>query len=579
MTAGIPGAGIGGMFYLGNALWMPVREIWLALHGRSSRESRAMMTRQVTIALGIMASMWATAWFIGYLVNVYRRMTAASAGSAAGAIRSGSVNNLPRVLSYSALAVSGTTLLLVLGSVQLLRLLMTYPRRARALAFCAGLTLSAGLIFPISATAQNDEEQQYRNALQNDPDDSKAVFRLAQTLERRNAEEAEQLYRRYIQLEPDDAWGYIVFAEVLGRSGRFAEGLTLYSEAIRRAPTERDALCGRARMLERAGNKRDAMEAYENCLAQDPRDTDTKEHISYLRHLMSPAVEPVLAFSHDSDGNMRTRTSAGVDFSVADLARVRFIAGRTVVSDASNERSFTDFQAGYEWRPRKGIQLDAAGGAVNAATLKATTHARLRLKAPSDKGGIDLRFNRSLLDATPTLVQNGVVRNELQARPSVALTKRLRLRGNGGAGWITGNLDRNSRTTAGGGAAWSLLRSVELSGNFTQIQYAHPSQSGYFAPQRLQSIDVGSYLEFENDSVLAAIDLGAGAERFHAHGAAFGPWRPAFRGYGLISFKLRPGRELRFEVDTYDTQASAVAAPGPGWRYASMTASLRWAVR
>src|SRR6185436_7308617 len=101
-------------------------------------------------------------------------------------------------------------------------------------------------------------------------------------------------------------------------------------------------------------------------------------------------------------------------------------------------------------------------------------------------------------------VQNGVVRNEFQARPTIAIAKRLRLRGNGGAGWITSSSDRNTRTTAGGGAAWSLLRNVELSGNFSQIQYSHPSHSGYFAPERLQSAEAGSYMEFENGSVLAA---------------------------------------------------------------------------
>jgi hypothetical protein len=84
-------------------------------------------------------------------------------------------------------------------------------------------------------------------------------------------------------------------------------------------------------------------------------------------------------------------------------------------------------------------------------------------------------------------------------------------------------------------------------------------------------------MEFERERSLVALDFGVGGERFREHGAAFGSWRPAFRGYALVLFQLQPGRELRFEVDSYNTQAGAVAAPTSGWYYGSVSATLRWA--
>src|SRR5207247_8679554 len=124
---------------------------------------------------------------------------------------------------------------------------------------------------------------------------------------------------------------------------------------------------------------------------------------------------PVAGFSRDSDGNTRIRTAAGVDFAAADGVRVGLTAGRTVVSDAAGDRSVTDFTASTAWRPRNGIQMDAAGGAARAAFVTPTARVRLRVTAPDNKGGMDLRFNRGLLDATPALVENRIVRNEFQA--------------------------------------------------------------------------------------------------------------------------------------------------------------------
>lgn len=65
MNAGLPGTGLGGIFYLLLALAMPVREIYLTARGRSSRERWRVVLRQLTLALGIVATVAASVWVLG----------------------------------------------------------------------------------------------------------------------------------------------------------------------------------------------------------------------------------------------------------------------------------------------------------------------------------------------------------------------------------------------------------------------------------------------------------------------------------------------------------------------------------
>ncbi len=64
MTAGVPGSGIGGSFYLLSALLMPVQETVMILRRKSSKASRKAVCRQVLNAIGVMWGVWMTGWFI-----------------------------------------------------------------------------------------------------------------------------------------------------------------------------------------------------------------------------------------------------------------------------------------------------------------------------------------------------------------------------------------------------------------------------------------------------------------------------------------------------------------------------------
>lgn len=82
MTVGLPGAGIGGLFYLLAGLLMPVREGWLTITGRSSRARWRAVLHQFSIAGGIAGGTWASGWLLGGVLAWLARPGGAAAGAA-----------------------------------------------------------------------------------------------------------------------------------------------------------------------------------------------------------------------------------------------------------------------------------------------------------------------------------------------------------------------------------------------------------------------------------------------------------------------------------------------------------------
>lgn len=60
MTAGIPGTGIGGLFYLIAALAMPLRAAWRYARGERDARHVALMVKQIAMAMAIMLAVWLT---------------------------------------------------------------------------------------------------------------------------------------------------------------------------------------------------------------------------------------------------------------------------------------------------------------------------------------------------------------------------------------------------------------------------------------------------------------------------------------------------------------------------------------
>ena|SRR5262245_56142279 len=109
MNPGLPGTGIGGLFYILVALWMPVCEVLRRWQGDPTRRG-ALVARQFAIAVAVVASMTGVFWLLDVVLMLDRVAAHAASGHHALSLR------------VSALAVTSGVLATVLGAVEFVRL-------------------------------------------------------------------------------------------------------------------------------------------------------------------------------------------------------------------------------------------------------------------------------------------------------------------------------------------------------------------------------------------------------------------------------------------------------------------------
>ncbi len=81
MNVGLPGTGIGGLFYLITAFLMPVVELVRTMQGRSSWQRWSIVGRQTGLASGVVGCLWATGYAVTHLgVGPLHGTHAAAAG-------------------------------------------------------------------------------------------------------------------------------------------------------------------------------------------------------------------------------------------------------------------------------------------------------------------------------------------------------------------------------------------------------------------------------------------------------------------------------------------------------------------
>jgi hypothetical protein len=66
LTAGIPGVGLGGLFFVVCALWMPIVEVWKWSLGRGDSRKLRLAFRQSSIAGGVLLWMILAVWGLGW---------------------------------------------------------------------------------------------------------------------------------------------------------------------------------------------------------------------------------------------------------------------------------------------------------------------------------------------------------------------------------------------------------------------------------------------------------------------------------------------------------------------------------
>jgi hypothetical protein len=201
-------------------------------------------------------------------------------------------------------------------------------------------------------------------------------------------------------------------------------------------------------------------------------------------------------------------------------------------------------------------------------------------RKPGGRSTVDVRATRTLLDATPVLVINRVVRNEFAGRADVEFVPRLKLRVGGRAGSYNATGDDNSRVSLLGGLAFDATSSLEVSGVFQRLSFGHATTSGYFAPQVAQLAEVASYAEFESgNGTVLALDGGVGAQRLQEFTKAMSDWEPSYRLFASLDIPFRPGSAVHFDLDSYDSRLGSDApSAASSWRSISLSASLRLAL-
>ena len=125
MTPGVPGAGIGGLFYLASTMLLPFRSLVRRVRGQPDSLSARETMHSLAIAGGVVAGLWATGWVLALVVpdELLRSVTTSPPGTA----------RARTVLPVATFATAVGTLLMVLIAVEIARLAETRRRGSDAL--------------------------------------------------------------------------------------------------------------------------------------------------------------------------------------------------------------------------------------------------------------------------------------------------------------------------------------------------------------------------------------------------------------------------------------------------------------
>jgi hypothetical protein len=430
--------------------------------------------------------------------------------------------------------------------------------------------------------------QWYAEVLRANPEDSRAVYRLARLTSNRDS--ALTLYRQYTELEPTDPWGWMAFGEALMEADDARAASRAYDEAERLAPAEPEVISGRAgfearlgRYWLRAGRPRRAAESFARSLAVEPSPA-VEQRLQQARALNAPALEPAAGYQRDSDGNRTSRVSLLADLAVGDGVRLGFSAAHSTIADDFEQYPEYDGSIRLVTKPGLTTRLDLRAGLAHLDPAPAgeswtpmTGQARFRWTGKRRGPVVALTGQRNPVGSTPQSVLNQAVRTEGHLLAELPLGP-IRLRGEGRAGSIETVGQSNGRWGIDGALVVPLDWRGEVSLQAHRLSYQDSTSAGYFAPQKTQTLEVGSYVELGDAAPwLVALDLGIGAQRIQRFGAAPGEWSLAARLWGWIAYSLGNARALQLEIEGYNAPGTATAiATSPDWRQGSAALSLRW---
>jgi hypothetical protein len=300
----------------------------------------------------------------------------------------------------------------------------------------------------------------------------------------------------------------------------------------------------------------------------------------------APAVE-VGFIGTGETGASTSGTSIGVEFPGGDRGRFGVHYQRRRVAsfgDVARTQRF-GFRAGV--RPRSDIQLNLSGGAMwtpspgqaEASGLRPDVALRIRRSGAGEGLILDVKAQRDPIEATPDLVRAPVSRTQVVTSVDVPVGGPWRVRGQARAAALTREDERNRRTGVTAGVGVAVAPELRLSGQWHQTRNSNPAARAYFAPAIAEVAEIGLELEREYDRATIALDAGGGLQRFQRANQPMGSWAPTLRVWGLVAWRMGVRQQLLLEFESYDSQVSDAVIVTDRWRYASLTASVRFALR
>jgi hypothetical protein len=126
MTAGLPGTGIGGIFYLLLAICMPVCEVFRAAQKRTNVRRWGFISLQLLFVAGILTAMWGEVWLLNRTLFWLQQTHHLNLFSLNGPL---TFRQTKGMATASALA-SFISLMLVMAAVYILRFFVSRPRNS-----------------------------------------------------------------------------------------------------------------------------------------------------------------------------------------------------------------------------------------------------------------------------------------------------------------------------------------------------------------------------------------------------------------------------------------------------------------
>jgi len=194
---------------------------------------------------------------------------------------------------------------------------------------------------------------------------------------------------------------------------------------------------------------------------------------------------------------------------------------------------------------------------------------------------VEIRGTLNPLLATPGLVAQPVELKEIKAGLDLPLAAPFRARVRGQSGVLDSDIDVNHRSGYQVGPVYRWRPAAEVGVFYSRLRYEHATAAGYFAPELAETIELGTYIEYEGwEPLTLAVDAGAGQQRVQKFGEDIRDWIATYRLWGMASWALKPGVSLDLEVEHYDSPiAGNAVATTANWRYNAALLSLRFGVR